>query len=371
MLARQHGVALITAMIITSIAVSIAAMMMYRQQIQIRLSSNINHLEQSYLYANGMEDWAGTILEKSFNDHEEYDSLQDDWYSDNGLILPITGGLMSGKLYDLQARINLNSIARPKPTVPTPPTGQPTPNPGSGTPVTPAKPPKPDVAEITRERIKNLITQIDPNQNMGTPEEFVDILKDWIDIDNINGNLLPAGSGSGYGAESPYYQSLESAYYSAGTELVSPTELRLLKNMNQDIYKELEKYTSVLPIEFNKNEIKTPVNVNTASEQVLRALGFDPQETKDIIDHREKNDPFEKIGDFTSLPFIAGAIDPNTGTVKTDDLDVKSSYFLLQGKVEINNTRLFINSILERKNGQLSVIMRDFSNPETITKAID
>ena len=107
---KQRGIALITAMIVTGIAVSIATVIMYRQQIQIRLSSNISHLEQAYLYANGMEDWAGTILKKSFQDHPEYDSLLDDWHSENALVLPITGGLMTGKLYDLQARINLNSL---------------------------------------------------------------------------------------------------------------------------------------------------------------------------------------------------------------------------------------------------------------------
>ena len=57
-----------------------------------------------------MEYWAGTILKKTFMDHPGYDSLLDDWHSDNALVLPITGGLMTGKLYDLQARINLNSL---------------------------------------------------------------------------------------------------------------------------------------------------------------------------------------------------------------------------------------------------------------------
>ncbi|KAG1660492.1 Type II secretion system protein K [Nymphon striatum] len=104
-------------MIITSIAVSLAGMIMYRQQVQIRLSSNIGHFEQAYLYANGMEDWAGKILEKNFEDQPDYDSLSDPWNNEgNDIVLPITGGLMTGKLHDLQARINLNSLNRPKTT---------------------------------------------------------------------------------------------------------------------------------------------------------------------------------------------------------------------------------------------------------------
>ncbi len=85
---KQKGIALITAMIITSIAVSLAGMIMYRQQIQIRLSSNIGHFQQAYLYANGMEDWAGTILDKSYEDHPDYDSVADDWNTEgNALVL--------------------------------------------------------------------------------------------------------------------------------------------------------------------------------------------------------------------------------------------------------------------------------------------
>ncbi len=67
----QKGVALITALIITSIAVSLATLIIYRQQIQIRLSSNISALEQNYQYAYGMEDFAGTILKRSWEDQPE------------------------------------------------------------------------------------------------------------------------------------------------------------------------------------------------------------------------------------------------------------------------------------------------------------
>jgi len=382
---RQQGVALVTALIITSIAVSLAAMIMYRQQIQIRLSSNISHLEQSYLYANGMEDWAATILENSYNDHPGYDSHLDDWYTENALILPITGGIMEGKLYDLQARINLNSLRRPIELVAS---ANPITNLSNSASVTltstgsedkdndPDKTdPKKmviDIAKVTRERLINLIAQIDPDQDMGPPENFTDILKDWIDKDQTNGNIQEDTDGSGNGAESPYYQSLEPAYYSADTELVSPTELRLLKGMNEKIYKQLVTTTSTLPTELNKKPTKTPINVNTADEKVLRALGFDPGAVENIIEVR-KNEPFKTLKEFTELTVVTNILKTQQNPQGLDplDLDVKSNYFLLRGKVEISNARLYINSILHRKNGQVSVIMRDFSNPQSITKAIN
>jgi len=376
---KQSGVALITAMIITTIAVSVATMIMYRQQIQIRLSSNISNLEQSYLYATGMEDWAATILEKSYKDHTTYDSYEDDWYSDNALVLPIEGGVMTGKLYDLQARININSLNIPPPV---PQNGadqvkndqnDPTKK-GAGANGTNASSPgtninkkKPDIAKINRARLIKLISNIDEDQDLEAPDSFVDILKDWVDRDDINGNIKDRGDGSGYGAETPYYQSLEPAYYSANTEMVSPTELRLLKGMKEKIYQKLKDQVSTLPIRrFNKtNEI--PINVNTAEDEVFKAIGFTPDTINQIKEARKDN-PFKTIKEFKTR-FIPNA-DVNNGGINAENLGVKSDYFLLEGTVEINNARLFINSILERNNGQVSVIMRDLSNPNVITKVI-
>ena len=54
----------------------------------------------------------------------------------------------------------------------------------------------------------------------------------------VSGNYLvapTASGGTGSGAESPYYQSLEPAYFSADSLFVNPTELRLLKDMNKEL----------------------------------------------------------------------------------------------------------------------------------------
>jgi len=371
---EQHGVALITALIITSIAVSLATLIIYRQQIQIRLTNNISNLEQNYQYAYGMEDFAGTILRRSWEDQPNFDSLNDEWYSENGLVLPITGGLMTGKLFDLHARINLNSLLRPL-------TEKKSPNANNQTDQNENQNTDPennnttettqndsitnldeekeydDIAKVTRERITRLINIIDPEQDMGP---------------NGNSDRPDDDSGIGFGAETPYYQSIEPSYYSANTEMISPTELRLIKNIKEKYYKTITPHISTLPIVTNKKATSTPINVNTASNIVLQALGFTPDAITNILEVR-KEDPFEKIEDFKQLAVVESALiteeNPN-GDVDPLDLDVKSEYFLLQGKVEINNTRLFINSILWRnKSGQVSVIMRDFSNPNSISKA--
>ena len=364
---QQQGVALITAMIITTIAVSLAGMVMYRQQLQIRLSSNISHLEQAYLYVYGMEDWAGTILNNSFEDNDKkYVSLEDNWYADGNLItFPIDGGTLNGQLIDLQGRINVNALTWPKPP---PPPRNVTPNANSNTNtntnqstgVTPSTPILPDIAQINRDRLENLLAKIDPQQNMGPVENFTDILKDWIDKDQKNGNVSarPSDGESGSGAESDYYQSLDPAYFSANTKMINTTELRLLKDMTKNVYIELKKYITALPIEKattpNGKDIRTKLNVNTADKKVLSSLaGLTPEDAENIIERRD-SEPFKTMNAFKQFAI-------NLDEKELEDIDVTSNFFLLKGRVTIINASIPVNSILERKNGKISVIMRDFS----------
>ncbi len=391
---KQKGVALITALIITSVAVSLATLIIYRQQIQIRLSNNISTLEQNYQYAYGMEDFAGTILRASWEDQPDFVSLNDDWYSESGLVLPITGGVMVGKLYDLQARINVNSLIRPKTLIEKNTTQKITDNDDKLTEEEAAeiitknqnqliavegnenKQEFIDIAGVTKDRVKRLIFSIDKEQDMGPEDNFAIILRDWIDKDQNNGQFLNVSNENdiGNGAETPFYQSQEPAYFSANTEMISTTELRLLKNMKEKFYTSITNEISTLPILFNDKSTETPINVNTASEKVLGALGFTPDAVTNIIEVR-KEEPFASIDAFKDLAVVDSVLiseDNPEGLVNPLDIDVKSQYFLLEGKVEINNTRLFVNSILWRnQNGQVSVIMRDFSNPQTISKAVN
>lgn len=382
----QRGVALIIALVITTIAITLASAVVYRQQLHIRLTGNIASLEQAYQYSTGMEDWAGTILRADYEDNPNIDSLDEDWAT---LLppIPIPGGNMNGQLYDLQARINLNSLAR-KP--PSPQKNQGTNN-GRESSATPAgsappkneKKPLPDISQITRKRLIKMIENIDPDQDMGPHENFVDIVKDWIDADQTNGNQIEGDrNGSGSGAESPHYQSLKFPYFSASTLFVSPTELRLLKDMTDKIYHKTLPLINTLPIEEGNKPLETPINVNTASTEVLEAIGFSKEAAENIISYKEgkktsdeqgegnkEKQAFESIDEFLNQEDVKAALEVDPPLIDSGDLDVKSNFFLLQGMVKINNTRLFINSILYRKKGKVSVIMRDFSNPNSFAKS--
>jgi len=367
---KQKGVALVIALIITTIALVLASSVVYRQQLHIRLTGNISNLQQAYQYSTGMEDWAGTILEQDYKDNPKIDSLDENWAT---LLppIPIPGGTMNGQLFDLQARINLNSLAL-KPTKAKKKPKKKKPQNKNEAPI--------DIAKITRKQINAIILKVDPDEEMGPNTNFADIVKDWIDADQVNGNRISSDSnGNGGGAESPYYQSLETPYFSASTPLINSSELLLLKNMNSKVYDKLLPYINTLPLTVDNKPVKTPINVNTASKDIFEAIGFNAQESESIIsfrdDHKKPDKKaFTDIKEFTNLPEIRAlfvsaqpnAKPPVPPLMTTDNLSVSSNFFLLQGVVKINHTRLFINSILYRKKGKVSVIMRDFSNPNRI-----
>jgi general secretion pathway protein K len=343
---KQRGVALVIALMITTIAISLASVAMYRQQIQIRLTGNISSLEQAYQYAVGMEDWSKKILEQDYKDNPKVDHNKEDWATKLPPI-PIDGGMLTGQLFDLQGKLNLNSVDMIYPKLPAP-------KPKAGNnPNNPNKP-KPKVIKtepLVYERITKLFAKIDTEQTLGVPENFTDTLWDWIDKKDEERQG---------GAESGYYQSLEKPYMTANAPLMDISELRLLKGMSKELIEGLKPLVSALPKD-------SRINLNTAEPEVLEAIGFNAETTQAIKKAREET-PFETMNDFLSLPEVATlfAQGSEMGKKKANyaqTFSVTSEYFLLEGAVTINNTRIFINSILERKKGKVRVINRDFGNP--------
>ena len=346
--AKQQGAALLIALVIMTIAIGIAANIMFRQQLHTRLASNISNLEQAYPYATALEDWSRTILSRDFEDAPETDNLTEVWATEVPPI-PIPGGSMSGRLFDLQAKLNLNNLVPSEIKK------------AEDLPTTPAEGEPPLTAEqikliddynrytIAKGRTNRLIATLDSEETIGPAENFSDTVEDWIDEDS---ETSPGG------AESDYYQSQDPAYNTANNLLVSVTELRLLKDIDTDAYKLLNKQLTALPVpEY------TAVNVNTASIEVIQALGFTPEASENIISIRDEN-PFPSMEEFLAVQVVSAATAGEEPEVYEQGLSVTSSYFLMQGEVNIGTARLYINSILHRKDGKVTVVSRDFSNQQ-------
>jgi general secretion pathway protein K len=288
---RQRGVALITALLVVALAAAAAAAMATRQQIDVRRTANLLHSEQAYAYVLGAESWARVVLERDAAE-SQVDKLDEDWATQIPASI-VEGGTVAGRIIDMQGRFNLNSLA-----------------PGG-------------VAEPAAiERYKRLLRLLDLEDTLADP------LVDWIDAD-INARFPD-------GAEDETYLLLQPAYRVANRPLVSVSELRLVKGYESEVVARLQPFVTALPE-------ATPVNINTASAEVLAALAanLSVSDGEALIEARDKEGYTDAAG-FLREPVFAGQ------AVDGDAVSVNSQWFLLVGEANIGQGRARLASLIQR-----------------------
>lgn len=292
--ARQHGVALITALLIVALATALAVEISFRQQLHIKRSGAMFELEQARLYGQAVENWAGVILRKDQQD-SEIDTLGEDWARNVGL-LPIDEGALTATLEDLQGRFNVNNLV-------------------TGT----------QINAVELERFQRLLTILE------LPPSIADAVIDWIDPDT-------EVSGPG-GAEDEYYSHQDPPYRAANRPMRSPQELRLIRDVSEETFRKLQPFVTALPE-------ATPININTAKPEVLMSLSprITSAETEQIQE-TQKKDGYDTVSafleEFEAQKSEEGAISPTS-------LAVASNYFALSAVIRYAGARADLTSILRR-----------------------
>ncbi len=298
---RQRGVALITALVVVSIATIAATWLLVSLQQDIRRTGSVLHREQAWQYALGAEEWARHRLALDAKDNR-YDGLDEDWAVELPP-LPVEGGSISGRLVDLQGRLNLNALLTPE---------------GRHDPVTLA-------------RLRRLLQQLELNPDLASA------ITDWIDADQE-----PTAPG---GAEDGHYAALEPPYLAANRPMADPSELRLVAGIDEAAWQRLRPFVTALPQ-------ATPINVNTAPPEVLATLGIPLPEAERLAETLH-DAPVERIEDFRLYPEVQEARVSDTG------LAVTSQWFLLEVRVEIGQIRLDYRALLHRdEQGRIHTIQR-------------
>ncbi len=301
---KQHGVALITALLIVALATITAVAMTSRQQIDIRRSANVLNLQQARAYTLGAEAWAQQILWRDARSSSS-DHLQELW----AMTLPPTmveGGQLSGRLSDLQSQFNLNNLLKAD---------------GS-------------VSELDVQRLQRLLTYLE------LPEELIAVMIDWIDSDTDP--TLPNG------AEDNSYLLKDPAYRAANQLFSSVSELRLLHGMTDEIFQQLRLYITVLPQ-------RTALNVNTMPAALLLSLSdsLTSSDVEMLIAARTEK-PAETVSEWLAQDALAGL------DIKTEGLSVNSKYFLLHAEAQIDTAYAQLFSVLNRRSDVITVIRRAF-----------
>lgn len=298
----QRGVALITVMLVVALATTAAVNMAGRQQLDIRRTENVLYQGQALMYLLGVESWARQFLSDDRRKNK-IDHLGEDW-AVRLPPLPIEGGQLMGFIDDLQGRFNLHNLVA-----------------------------KDKLGQVSRQRFTRLLQRLELNP------QLVNLIQDWQDSDVEP--RFPEG------AEEDYYLGQTPAYRTPDRPMASASELRLLKDVTTKDYEKLLPYVIALPE-------PTPINVNTASAELLASLADDlPLKEIEALLEKRKDNPWESVEDFLAEPVFAGREIPVEG------LSVASDYFLIDATVNLGQLEQHLRSIVVRQDdGRNSVYLR-------------
>ncbi len=299
---RQAGVALITVLVIVTIATLVAVAMADRQNLDIHRTGNLLFADQAMQYALGAEAWAIGMLQRDAANSKS-DNLGEEWAT----ALPpikVEGGTISAQVIDLNGRLSPNNLVA-----------------ADGLKVDP----------VAQSRFTRLF------QVLQVPQEIIPALIDWIDVDTE-----PTGPN---GAEDDYYAKLQAPYRAANAPMASVGELRQIRGVTESMYQALAPHLAALPRGGS-------INVNTADQAVLVAIGLDEEQAQAIIQFRA-DQPFATLQEFLGQPELQGV------TINPARLGVSSSFFLLQADAVIGEIHFRLNSVLYRdEKGGVTVLSR-------------
>lgn len=292
---RQAGVALFTAILVVALAAVIAASLAARQHLDIRRTENLAHMDQAWQYVGGIEAWALGRLKEDL-DENKIDGAKDMWTQPISQT-EVDGGRLQATIQDLQGRFNLNNLLAE---------GQPQP------------------LEITR--LTRLLAALE------IAPDFIPALLDWLDADSD-----PRFPG---GAEDEVYQGLQPPYRAANHPLASVDELLWVQGVGAETYAKLRPFVTALPA-------PTKININTAPAPVLMALTdrVSEADAKALIETRTE-EPFDKMETFLLHPALAGR------EITEEGLDLSSTWFQVDGDVQVGRIILRHASLLNRPGGE-------------------
>lgn len=351
---RQQGTVLITVIMMVALAALIVTDMSYRQKMDVNRTAALLSRDQAFQYLLGAEELANiSLVEDLKSDRKNVqngepiikDTLDEFWAKDPNPF-PVPGGMIKGKLVDLQSRFNINSIIASNE----------------------------QMATKQRARLRTLFINqeipSDEDSNL-TAQILIDRMVDWMDSDQ---------EPTGFDGREDLDYLTEAPPYRAGNQLMlDVSELVLIEGFTPEDVSKLVELVSFLPPD-------TALNMNTALPEVLDALfqtdGIPYSSVQFIKDRQLKNKLDGKPGFSTEQDILdvltkAGAArtqqtspveDPNEADVDLDqtgngntgqrggvvatniegNFSVNSEYFLVEAEAVINNKPVLMRSVIYR-----------------------
>lgn len=274
---KTRGAALLIALVASLIASVLAVGLIERGQKDLARMHVWMNSERAWQFAQGMDALTWRMLEEAVASGQDAAALDGLWTAP----FEVPAGSLRGRLLDQQGKFNVNSLSQADPAR----------------------------AESARAQFSRLLAVLGANPALAAE------LADWID----------AGAGLRQGgATDMYYAARRPPYRTSGRLLAHVSEMRWLRSMDADTWRALAPYLAALP------DPDTPVNVNTASAEVLHALfdSLDLAAARSLVAAA----PHESVLDFLAREPLS-AYDP---TLFAPLLTVNSSWYIAHAQVELD-----------------------------------
>lgn len=296
----EKGFALILTLIVTALMVAALVELIHQAYVDISLSRGFRDGQQASLLAESGTIGGVRLLQLSLQG-QAYTSLNDAWATPVKLDDEI--GSIEVSIVEESGRINLNNLLFNN-----------------------------DESEtFTLKALKRL------GKRLQISDELWSSLADWQDSDDQTRSN---------GAETPYYQSLKPPYAARNGKLATIAELSLVKGFTPEIIARLKPFVTIYADQAGAPQ--SPVNVNTASKEVLMALddGIDERMAERILEGRRLK-PFTVTYNVSN---IAGGetIAPRL----TGNISYKGSLFRITSIARVKETARTVEALVRLSGAQ-------------------
>lgn len=336
---KYRGSALVTALFVMALTVSLAVGMWFRQRVDIQRLDTILTFDELYAYSSYVDSWASSQLQLALNNanpDEHYDALNQPWAQP---MPPLEVGnvRINGQIVDMQSRFDLNNLSGID----------------SGLFTEEDEVESAEFTEMQQAAMSTLMMQLLTQ----LPIEPV-ILLDEAELITMELQNRVGGAQAMNNQATPGISLMPSLGAGMGTPMASITEMRLIPGITPERARTLSAYVSALPRNIFvtmalEGEGTIPINVNTAEAPVLAAaLGVSVDQALTIVDQR----PYVSMEAFEA---VASQLIPNEGPALeiplTSLFDVKSAFFLVRADVQTSREVITVFTLLHRINEEAVV----------------
>ncbi|RJG03408.1 type II secretion system minor pseudopilin GspK [Noviherbaspirillum sedimenti] len=305
---RQRGVAVVTALLLTTLAITIVASLFWQQQVQVRSIENQRLQLQKQWILRGALDWSALIL-RADAANSGPDHLGEPWavpladtrldqYVENGKADSDAGdATLSGDIIDAQSRFNLNNMA-------------------SGGQI--------KAAEVAV--LRNLLAEL--RMNPGLAQAAAEAVAAGQPKASVSGAPVQV---AGAGANRPRPLRIEYV-----------DDLLSVPGFTPAIVKQLQDFVVVLPGTTKINANTAPVEVLAAKLQTIDTLSS--ADATSLVASRDQ----AYLKDKCDIALRLGKTN-----MDCEALDIQTGYFLVNGKVSMNRAGLAVQALMKREGATM------------------